>query len=256
MRFITRGAPCLLAALLAATSVAAPTAAAPSPRFSHAALDTVLARYLHDGSVDYGALRREHGALDRYLVAVAAARPDGWPREEQIAFWVNAYNARVLEAVIRRPGLESVMDVGRSERFPGPGFFREPRPTGGAPRTLEDVEKGILRARFHEPRVHFVLNCASRSCPVLPERALRAATLEADLESATRRFLTDETRNRIEPRHALRVSAIFDWYGEDFRAEAGSVQGWIERHWPGRERFASGLSLHFLPYDWALNGHW
>ena len=170
---------------------------------------------------------------------------------------MNAYNARVLEGVIRRPGLTSVLDPGRVAGAPSDTFFRERRITAGALRSLDDIERRILRAHYHEPRVHFALNCASASCPVLPPRALRGESLEADLERATARFLADTTRNRIDPRRALELSAIFDWYGEDFRAAAGSLQGFIERHWPRREeRFTSGLPVRFLPYDWSLNGSW
>jgi uncharacterized protein DUF547 len=229
---------------------------APAEPFSHAALDTVLARVLREGRVDYGALAKDHADLDRYLAAVAGARPDPWPREEQIAFWVNAYNARVLDGVIRRPGIKSVLDVRRVLGIPTLGFFRERRATAGAQRSLDDIEHRILRARYAEPRLHFVLNCASVSCPTLPERALTAATLEADLEAATGRFLADSTRNRIDPARGMRLSAIFKWYGEDFRASDGSVQAFVLRHLLQDRGLRSDLPVEFLDYDWALNGSW
>src|SRR5919198_589081 len=81
----------------------APAASAES--FSHAALDTVLRAHLHNGRVDYGGLARDSGPLERYLAAAAQARPNAWPRDEQLAFWVNVYNARVLDDVIRHPKL-------------------------------------------------------------------------------------------------------------------------------------------------------
>ncbi|HYM81320.1 MAG TPA: DUF547 domain-containing protein [Candidatus Limnocylindria bacterium] len=242
--------------LLATPPVAAPSRDAAPSGFSHATFDTVLSRFLHNGRVDYGGLARDRGALDRYLVACADARPDDWPREEQIAFWVNAYNARVLLGVIERPGLRSVLDVGKVLFVPTLRFFRERRPTGGAARSLNDIEHGILRARYRDPRVHFVLNCASASCPVLPQRALRGATLDAELELAAGRFLVDSTRNRIVPQRELGLSSIFKWYGDDFRAAEGSLQSFVERHWPRRERFAADLPVRFLHYDWSLNGSW
>lgn len=224
--------------------------------FSHAALDSVLGSYLHDGRVDYGRLARDRGPLDRYLKASRAARLDGWSREEQIAFWVNVYNAHVLEGVIRRPGLRSVRDVGRKLGVPTGAFFRERFIVAGRKLSLDDIEHGILRAKFQEPRVHFVLNCASASCPVLPERALSGDGLDAELERATALFLTDRSRNEIDPARELRLSSIFKWYGNDFKAAAGSVPEFIERHWPGPARFTPGLPVHFLEYDWSLNGTW
>ena len=101
----------LLAIAWAAVWFAAAAGPASADAFPHAALDSVLARVLRDGRVDYGALAKDHADLDRHLAAAAVARPDDWPRDEQIAFWVNAYNARVLDGVIRRPGLKSVLDV-------------------------------------------------------------------------------------------------------------------------------------------------
>ncbi len=245
-------APLVFAGAVVVTS--APRARAES--FSHAALDSVLQRYLHAGRVDYAGLAKDRGPLDRYLGATRAARPDGWPREEQIAFWINVYNARVLEGVIRRPGLRSVRDVGKKLGVPTGAFFRDRSVVAGRELSLNDIEHGILRAKFHEPRVHFVLNCASASCPVLPEHPLSGSALDTELERATVRFLTDSTRNRIDPARGLELSSIFKWYADDFKAAAGSVPSFIERHWARRERFAPDLPVHYLEYDWSLNGSW
>ena len=236
-----------------ALAVALPVRAAD---FSYAAFDTVLTRHLHGGRVNYGALAKDRGPLDRFLAATRAARPDDWPRAAQIAFWVNAYNARVLDGVVRRPGLESVLDVGRTLGIPTLGFFKEKFSIAGGRRSLDDIEHGILRARFHEPRVHFVVNCASASCPELPAHPLQPATLDRDLEAATRRFLADTTRNRIDPARALRISSIFKWYGDDFRAAAGSVPAFIAAHWPGPGVIHTQLPVRYLDYDWKLNGSW
>jgi len=226
-----------------------------TPVFTHAAFDTVLAAVLHDGRVDYGSLARDPGALRRYLVATESADPDTWPRHEQIAFWVNAYNARVLDGVIRRPGLRSVLDVGKVLGIPTLGFFRERRRTAGAARSLNDIEHDILRRRYEEPRVHFVLNCASGGCPVLPAHPLTGATLEDDLARATRRFLADTTRNHLESGGPLELSAIFKWYADDFRRSAGSVTAWIARHAPWADVDPT-RPVRYLPYDWSLNGTW
>ena len=246
----------LHAALWIAASNPAAAASAPADSFSHAIFDTVLTRILRDGHVDYGALARDHADLDRYLAALAAARPDGWPRPDQIAFWVNAYNARVLDGVIRRPGLKSVLDVRKVLGVPTLGFFREERDTGGARYSLDDIEHRILRARYAEPRLHFVLNCASLSCPVLPERALTAAMLEADLDAATRRFVADSTRNRVDPDGTLRLSMIFKWYRDDFKKAAGSVVAFVARYLPEGRTIPPGAKIDHLEYDWSLNGSW
>jgi len=232
-----------------------PSSAA-TPQFSYASLDTVLSRHLREGRVDYGALARDRGPLEGFFAATRDVHPNGWPREDQIAFWVNVYNARVLDGVIRRPGLKSVLDVGKALGVPTLGFFREKFVAAGRKLSLNDIEHEILRKGFHEPRVHFVLNCASASCPALPARALSGATLDADLDAAASAFLLDTTKNQIAPDSELRLSSIFKWYREDFETAAGSLQAFIQQHWKERGAIKANASVRFLNYDWSLNGHW
>lgn len=243
-----------LIATLAAISVITSPVLAALP--DAAALDTVLARHVRDGRVDYGALARDRGPLDRYLAAVARANPEQESRDEQLAFWVNAYNARVLEGILRWPGLKSVLDVGKVVGVPTLGFFRQRTRTAGRELSLDDIEHGVLRKRFREPRLHFVLNCASVSCPDLPSRALRAATLDSTLEAATRAFLSDPSRNRVLADGTLEISHLFKWYGEDFSAESGGVAGFVARHGLRPPARASKSTVRYLDYDWALNGRW
>ena len=80
--------------------------------------------------------------------------------------------------------------------------------------------------------------------------------LDSELERATARFLTDRGRNHIDPARELELSSIFKWYEDDFKADAGSVKEFIERHWPRPDRFAFDLPVRFLDYDWSLNGTW
>lgn len=231
------------------------TPAARGAEFSYASLDTALVRHARGGRVDYGALAGDRGPLERFLVAARDARPDGWPRAEQLAFWVNVYNARVLDGVIRRPGLQSVLDVGRTLGVPTFAFFRERSVSGGRELSLHDIETGILRNGFHEPRIHFVLNCASASCPVLPAHPLTAGTLEPMLDRAARAFLDDTARNQLDPGKELRLSSIFKWYAEDFSA-AGGVRAFVLAHAPGASALQGNESIHYLDYDWSLNGDW
>ncbi len=252
--------PCVRAGVMLLVGVLALALARPAAGaaagFSYAALDTVLDCHLRDGRVDYGALARDRGPLDRFLAASQNVRTDGWSREARIAFWVNVYNARVLHGVIRRPGLKSVLDVGKALGVPTLGFFREKSRSGGRELSLNDIEHDILRKGFQEPRVHFVLNCASASCPELPVRALAPATLEASLDSATSAFLGDPSRNQIGPGPELRLSSIFKWYRSDFESPAGGVQAFLRRHWRGDGVIRDDARIRYLDYDWSLNGQW
>ena len=242
--------------LLLATLLLAWAPAVRAAPFSHAALDTVLHAHVHDARVDYGALARDRGPLERYLEATRVAHPDAWPRNEQIVFWVNVYNARVLDGVVRRPGLKSVLDVGKLLGVPTLGFFREQAVSGGRKISLNDIEHEILRKGFHEPRIHFVLNCASASCPALPARALETATLDSTLDAAARAFLLDRSKNQIAPGPELKLSSIFKWYRSDFETERGSLQAFVLRYWRGAGVVRANAPIKFLDYDWSLNGHW
>ena len=232
------------------------TSAAHASEFSYADFDTVLVRHVHDAGVDYGALARDRAPLERFLAATRVAHPESWARDERLAFWVNVYNARVLDGVVRRPGLKSVLDVGKTLGVPTLGFFRERSISGGRNLSLNDIEHEILRKGFHEPRVHFVLNCASTSCPAIPAHALRAATLDSTLNEAARVFLLDPAKNRLQPASNRRLSSIFKWYRGDFEAAAGSLPAFLRMHWRGAEPIRDDEPIHFLSYDWSLNGHW
>lgn len=247
----------LLLAGLTSAALLVPAMARAAEPFDYADLDTVLSRHVRGDIVDYGALARAREPLDRFLERTRQARPESWPRAAQIAFWVNAYNARVLEAVLEHPGLGSVLDVGKILGIPTLRFFRTKRLTAGRMMSLDDIEHGILRQSFDEPRIHFVVNCASVSCPRLPTRALRAETLDRDLEAATRAFLADPSRNRFPPAGPILISKIFDWYEGDFASAAGSLQAFVMAHWPEGDPPALGhRPIRHLDYDWSLNGHW
>jgi hypothetical protein len=248
----------VLALVLATLGVAALTRPAHSgdAGFSYAALDTVLARHVRAGRVDYGALSRDRAPLQRFLASARDARPEAWRRDDQIAFWVNVYNARVLDGVLRHPGLKSVLDVGKTLGVPTLGFFREKFVVAGRELALNEIEHDILRKGFREPRVHFVLNCASASCPALPARALSGAALDAELDSAASAFLLDRSKNQVARDSELRLSAIFQWYRGDFEAAAGSLQAFIQRHWNEPGAIRPDARIRFLDYDWSINGHW
>jgi hypothetical protein len=188
-----------------------------------------------------------------------------WPRAERQAFLINAYNAFTVELILtRHPNLKSIKDLG--------SLFRSPWTPKwiallGAQVSLDDIEHAMLRKRgdYDDPRVHFVVNCASIGCPALREEAFVATRLEAQVEEQTLRFMSDRTRNRYNAqRGRLELSKIFDWYGEDFRlghrgitslpAFAARYADQLADAPADRERIRAGtVAIHFADYDWALN---
>jgi hypothetical protein len=237
---------------------------------SHAAWDALLKRHVvleRDGAASrlrYAGVAREHAALRGYLEslsAVSRAEFERWSKPERIAFLVNAYNAFTVEKVLTRyPQLGSIRDFGRLFGNPfSDRFFR----LFGEPFSLDRIEHEMLRQPgvYDEPRVHFALNCASLGCPMLREEAYVAARLDAQLEAQARRFLSDRTRNRYDPRSGrLEVSKIFDWYGKDW-TRRGSLAAYFARYAglladaaDDRRRIVEQkVGIEFLDYDWTLN---
>ncbi len=219
----------------------------------------------HASQVDYSGLQRDRQDLKSYLdslSAVTQSEYDGWSKPEKLAFLINAYNAYTAELILTGyPKIKSIKELGSLISSPWKKRFFS---LLGKPRTLDDVEHGMIRApgAFDEPRIHMAANCASIGCPALRNEAYLAGKLDAQLEDSVVRFLSDRSRNRFNPQNGrLEVSKIFDWYGKDFAAQSGSVEAWLAQY---ADRLADDpkhrrtiherqAKLVFLDYDWALN---
>ncbi|MFQ5666961.1 MAG: DUF547 domain-containing protein, partial [Candidatus Binatia bacterium] len=181
--------------------------------------DAILKRYVDAGGrVAYRALRENAtGSLKEYLAVLATTTLDGLSAKERLAFWINAYNAVVVAGVLDGYRAENAL-----QRY---GFFKlYKRVVAGEPRSPDDIEHGIIRKRFHDPRVHFALVCASSSCPRLRREAYTGTLLDRQLDEQARQFLNDLTRNRIDPvAGTVELSPIFDWFKADFTADGKTV---------------------------------
>lgn len=231
----------------------------------------------HGENVDYTALRASPLYDDfRHCTAkLRAFDPSTLPdRNAQLAFWINLYNTLVLDGVIALGVKRSVM-----EQRAGIIFFRQAAyVVGGHRMSCDDIEHGILRANRGHPyypgkqfrssdprlkwviepfdaRIHFALNCASRSCP--PIRAYSPEALDSQLDLATRSFLSTEVQILPE-KNALHLSSIFKWFATDFGGRTGIIDFVLshlsdtpERSWLLQQR--DRVSLRYNPYDWSLN---
>jgi Protein of unknown function, DUF547 len=224
-------------------------------RFDHAAWGALLAHGTKDGLVDYRFMQEHRAELDRYLDGVAKTSLDRLAPGQLEALLINAYNACTVESILDRPEVTSIRQIqgvwtGRRHRV------------GGFDLTLDEIEHRILRPFFRDPRVHFALNCASRSCAPLPPWAYDGDRIDAQLEERARSFLSDGRNVRVDGSKLL-VSKYFDWYGDDFTA-AGfkgsevSVAAFIARYAAPDvrtfiERQHGKPPIGFLDYDWSLN---
>ena len=226
--------------------VALPDDPAPGA-FPHEILDGVLkARVTPDGRVDYAGIQADRGDLDRYVAYLSAVSPHSDPalfpsQEDQLAYWINAYTALAITAVIDRPGLQTVIDD--KVDF----FYTTRYPLGGEKVSLYTLENGIVRKEFADPRIHFALNCQSGGCPTLPDTAFPARGLDAALDAEAREFANDPRKVDVAG-DTLRLSQIFEWYADDFAA-AGGAPEFVRKY---RSDVPPTPAVEYIPYDWTL----
>lgn len=239
-------ATCLL--LLAVTNTALAESSRDAP---YAAL---LTAYVHDGVVDYAGLKTREKDLDAYLDVLAAVDPSTLNRQEQFAYYINVYNAWTIKLILEHyPGIRSIKEAGSFFRSPWKRDFVRLQ---GKTVSLDDVEQGILRPQFHDPRVHFAINCASKSCPPLRGAPYVGESLDASLDAAARAFVNNPA-NTFFKDGKLHVSRIFAWYGEDFggpKSVWGFIRHYADPELAARMEAAEDHDLDYLPYDWSLNG--
>ena len=228
------------------------------PGWSKAAVDNsiyeeLLKRYVKNGVVDYRGFKKEEGKLDEYLQVLENTNVSELVRNEKFAFYVNAYNAWTIKLILSAyPGIRSIKDLGNIFKSP---WEKKIVRLNGLVLTLDDIENGILRAQFKDPRVHFALNCASRSCPPLLSEPYRGSTLNRQLDHAARAFINDPKSNYLEG-NKLYVSRIFKWFSEDFDND---ILGFFLKYSEGDfkkelEAQKGKVKIVYLDYDWSLNG--
>jgi hypothetical protein len=266
--------PWLVGAVLVAL-LASPRMSSPASTFDrdYQAYAALLAVHVDDDRVDYRALQANRAALDavvRSFAQVGEADLAGWPRADQMAFWINAYNALTLQVIVDhypiRGRLFSLAPRNSIRQIDGV-WTTITWPVAGRRVTLDDIEHAILRPVYGDARIHFAVNCASVSCPPLALEPYRGATLDTQLDAAARRYLSSPVGLVVDGT-TLRVSSLFKWYGDDFvegYASLGpargsstdrAILGVVGRYGPeaARQLAASGRArVRFLAYDWSLN---
>ncbi len=215
----------------------------------HAPWDKILKQYVDDrGKVAYARLKAESGAASQYLETLAAAKVDDLPQKEQLAFWINAYNAMIVGGILDGYSAES--------KFGRYRFFRSyERTIAGEKRTPDDVEHKIIRERFKDARTHFAVVCGSTSCPMLRPEAYVGAKLDEQLDDQGRRFLNDPSRNKIDAAAGtVELSQIFEWFKDDFTRGGKTLADFLAPYvTPEQAQLVRTKPAKYLDYDWTMN---
>jgi len=229
-----------------------------APKWSSATVDNglyaeLLGKYVQNGTVDYQGFKNAEIKLDQYLKFLEETNTKKLSRDEQFAFYINAYNAWTIKLILSDyPGIKSIKDLGSIFKNP---WKKKIARVNADIITLDNIEHDILRPRFKDPRVHFAVNCASKGCPPLRPEPYRADILEQQLDEMTKAFINDSRRNRLEGQ-TLYVSSIFKWFSEDFNND---VVGFFLKYAQEdlKKQLDDGKSkikVRYLDYDWSLNG--
>lgn len=246
-----------LVGLVAVTAAGTPSARA---GVEHSTFDQLLQHYVVDERyVDYAAWHAsvvDQTALGDYVQRLEAVDTRTLSRDQALAFWINLYNATTLKLILDHYPVKSIKDLGN---WLTSAWDKDLVRVNGRPFTLNQIENDVLRPTFPDPRIHFALNCASMSCPPLASHAYRAASIDAQLESVTRRavadsYWVDTSGCGSHGRGTLRLSKIFEWYAKDFGGERG-VRNFLAHYLPVQKPALQNgdCSIDYRDYDWSLN---
>jgi hypothetical protein len=268
----------IVCALLALASLVAPaaaqaqtpqdliaTAAATSAQpIDHAAWDRLLKTYVRpdaDGlnRVDYAAFKRDgQAALKDYIAKLEAVDPATLPRPEQFALLANLYNAKTADIVLDHYPVKSIRDIslggGLLGVFTGGPWKAKALKMKGVELSLDDIEHGMLRPVFKDPRVHYAVNCASVGCPNLGTEAFTGDQLDAQLDAAARAYVNHPRGADPKP-DGLVASSIYDWYQQDFGGSEDGVIAHLKTYADPAlaQKLEGTTSIADYAYDWSLN---
>ena len=255
---------------------AAPGAQAGGPPDSlHRPLDQILDVNVRDGLVYYRALRSDRSRLDRYLALlnVSAGTYDGWSREHKMAFWLNAYNAIVLQTVVNHYPIQ-----GASKSYPAnsirqiPGAFEQAKyRVAGKSVTLDEIEKTIL-PQFKDPRLYLALGRGALGSGRLRSEAYSGDRLEKQLDDIHKEFVNDGSMIKVDRAAGqIAVTPIISWHEAEFvQAYDGGASGTFAQRSPVERAIIAFVTprllplekefvqknefrLTFQPFDWRLN---
>lgn len=221
---------------------------------SHESWDKLLKKHVNStGFVNYGGFKKDQVELKKYLNMLESNAPaKSWSKDEKLAYWINAYNAFTIQLILDNADqkITSIKDIGSKIKIP---FVNTPWDVkfiniGGQKMDLNNIEHGIIRKQFKEPRIHFALVCAAKSCPPLRNEAFVASRLDKQLQDQGEKFINDPSKNKITISSA-KVSKILDWYGGDFdKSKVDIINDY------SKVKVNKDASVSYMDYNWALNG--
>lgn len=235
--------------LLIATGMLSQSALAFDHQHTHFA--KFLDGAVSDAGVDYATLKGRKGLLDGYLAEVANAQSSGFSKDEQLAFYANAYNAYTVNLILTE-NPKSIQDLDGGKVWDQRSFD-----VGRQRLTLNEMEHGKVR-KLTDGRAHAAVNCASKGCPPLPPQPFVPAGIQGQLDAAARRWVKVNAFSLDGS--VLQLSQIFKWYGDDFvdappntASEGDKQKGAIAFITKYGGDVSAHSSVEWRDYDWTMN---
>jgi len=244
-------------------AVRAATAPASAGAPDYATWGELLSKYYDPAKgMDYRDLKAKDGkTLESLRHALAQVDPKSLSKKDQLAYWINVYNVNTVATVVESYPVASIRDISTDPLVRLNVFKKDRVPTKGGMISLNDVENDRIRAGFHDPRIHFAINCAAQSCPPIRPEPYTGAKLDEQLDDQARKFLSGPHGVRLEKdgdRVVAHVTKILDWFGEDFDKWAGGKVAFLRKYLPedkAKQLAAAGSNVKFDydDYNWKLN---
>lgn len=231
--------------------------------FSYDSYAKLLTETVADGLVDYANIKADRATLDSLVTYIGTADLSEATEAQRLAFYINAYNILTIRSIVDVYPVESIKDID--------GVWDECEwRVAGKDITLNHIEHEVLRKQFSEPRIHVAISCASLGCPPLSETPYDPEHLDSLLRLASQRFAASPEHNQFDPdRATVRLSSVFDWFGEDFvekyhtadrfpslSQKENAALGFLLEHLPPSKTALErndDIDVTYLDYDWSLN---
>lgn len=214
-------------------------------RLNHNTFTQLLTKHTKDGKINYATLKSEQQQLKKYLNKLAEYPPDdSWSRNEQLAYWINLYNASTINLILENYPLTSIKNINNGNPW-SLAFIS----VGDKKYTLDEIEKDIIHSLSNDPRVHFALNCSANSCAPIPNKAFESYSIDAQLENQTKSFINNATK--VSANNEIEISKLFMWYKDDFNVDSLGMIHFLNKYLDST--IDADTKIKYSEYDWNLN---
>lgn len=208
--------------------------------------DIFLKKYVQAKKVNYEAIKKDPKTLEDLVKQIATFSLSNDPKVNK-AFFINAYNILMINAIVEKYPIKSPMDIA--------GVFDKTKYTvAGTKLTLNDLENKMIREKYKDARIHFVLVCGANGCPPITNFAYTPENLDQQLNQQTKLAINNPDFIKVNVKSKkVEISQIFEWYKDDFVSTKSSYIDFLNKY--KSEPIPANFKVAFYTYDWSLNKH-